>query len=142
MESQNIIPKVWLPPSNHAIKFNCDGAVLSMGTLVGVRIIARNNLGELVVVAGYKVSLRLSPLAAELFVIKLTLEVVVERRMGHVIENDCLDAVRLINSGEDFLAAEGWWWIKYRDLCSCCRFLIFCMSPKLLLGQLLRLLSL
>lgn len=52
-------------------------------------------------------SLRLSPLAAELFAIKLTLEIAVERRMSSVIiEIDCLDAVWLINYGEEFLAAE------------------------------------
>lgn len=100
--------QVWNPPSLCSTKINCDGAVIRLGDLVGVGVIARNDLGEMVVAAGYKVELRLSPFAAELYAIKLALDLVVERRMSSVvIETDCMDAVRVINSGEEFLAAEG-----------------------------------
>lgn len=43
--------------------------------------------------------MRASPLAAELLAVKFGLELAVERRLGIVvIETDCLEAVRMVNT--------------------------------------------
>lgn len=46
--------------------------------------------------------------AAELFAIKFALELAIERRLRSiVVETDCMEAMQLINSAEECLAAEG-----------------------------------
>ena len=63
--------------------------------------IIRNNFGELVAAEG-RIGLRLSPLAAELFSIKMALELAAERRLySLVIESDCMAAVRMINGMDE-----------------------------------------
>ncbi|KAK9911294.1 hypothetical protein M0R45_035213 [Rubus argutus] len=100
--------KSWQPPSFPFIKFNCDGAVEGIGKRVGIGVIARNGQGDLLVAVGQNLELRLSAFAAELFAVKLALEVAVERRMALVlIETDCLEAVSMINGEEVCMAAEG-----------------------------------
>lgn len=98
----------WQPPLMHSFNVNCDGAVIEEGKWVGVGAIIRNEGGEMVMAAGHRIMMRLSPLAAEIFAIKLALDLVVERRLSSVmVESDCLEAVRLINAEDDCCASEG-----------------------------------
>ena len=75
---------------------------------MGVGAIIRNEGGEMVMAACHRIMMPLSPLAAEIFAIKLALNLVFERRLSSVmVERDCVEAVRLINAEDDCCASEG-----------------------------------
>lgn len=69
----------WVPPRVEELKLNCDGAANSVSGRCGAGAVVRNASGGLIGAVGHHLQQQLSPLAAELYAIKMSLEFVVER---------------------------------------------------------------
>ncbi|KAL6193573.1 hypothetical protein ACLB2K_034657 [Fragaria x ananassa] len=104
----NILLASWksLPPYINGD--NTDASVVNNGVNIGVGVVVRNHLGDLVLAGGERVQGRFRPSVAELLALCKGLEYVVEHNwLLEKVECDCLEAVRVVNEAGECFAEEG-----------------------------------
>ncbi|XP_004301878.1 PREDICTED: uncharacterized protein LOC101307802 [Fragaria vesca subsp. vesca] len=98
----------WQPPSPGMLSLNTDASVINNGVYIGVGVVVRNHLGDLVLAGGERVQGRFWPSVAELLAICKGLEYVVEHNwLLEKVECDCLEAVRVVNDVANKLVMVG-----------------------------------
>ncbi|KAL6205568.1 hypothetical protein ACLB2K_022826 [Fragaria x ananassa] len=102
------IGMAWQPPSPGMLSLNTDASVINNGVNIGVGVVVRNHLGDLVLAGGERVQGRFRPSVAELLALCKGLEYVVEHNwLLEKVECDCLEAVRVVNDVGECFAEEG-----------------------------------
>ncbi|KAL6214747.1 hypothetical protein ACLB2K_014179 [Fragaria x ananassa] len=102
------IGMAWQPPSPGMLSLNTDASVINNGVNIGVGVVVRNHLGDLVLTGGERVQGRFRPSVAELLALCKGLEYVVEHNwLLEKVECDCLEAVRVVNDVGECFAEEG-----------------------------------
>ncbi|KAL6225182.1 hypothetical protein ACLB2K_004033 [Fragaria x ananassa] len=104
----SIIDMAWQPPSPGMLSLNTDASVINNGVNIGVGVVVRNHLGDLVLAGGERVQGRFRPSVAEFLALCKGLEYVVEHNwLLEKVECDCLEAVRVVNDVCECFAEEG-----------------------------------
>ncbi|KAL6214414.1 hypothetical protein ACLB2K_013848 [Fragaria x ananassa] len=104
----SIIGMAWQPPSPGMLSLNTDASVINNGVNIGVGVVVRNHLGDLVLAGGERVQGRFRPSVAKLLALCKGLEFVVEHNwLLEKVECDCLEAVRVLNDVGECFAEEG-----------------------------------
>ncbi|CAL8151990.1 unnamed protein product [Prunus armeniaca] len=98
----------WRPPTGNCFKLNVDGATDMETGARGAGAIVRDSHGKLVGALAMRAPSRISVLATELYALKIGISFALDMSLVPLeIESDSLQAVSMVNSEEECLAAEG-----------------------------------
>ena len=90
------------------LSLNTDASVINNGVNIGVGVVVRNHLGDLVLAGGERVQGRFRPSVVELLALCKGLKYVVEHNwLLEKVECDCLEAVRVVNDVGECFSEEG-----------------------------------
>lgn len=98
----------WSPPPVGFYKLNTDGAVDVVNGKRGLGAVLRNEYGDLMGACAFPIFGNFSPLVTELLALKAGLQFALDTRtLPILVETDCSEAVRLVNSTDHCWAEEG-----------------------------------
>ncbi|KAL5816148.1 hypothetical protein ACOSQ3_024526 [Xanthoceras sorbifolium] len=91
----------WQPPGDSFLKLNSDAATSVKSNKVGLGVVVRNHLGQVLLSAASSLSSCFSPLLHEALALKRGLELARDASLSRlVLESDCATLVKSINSNQ------------------------------------------
>lgn len=86
-------------------EINCDASVSSDGLNVGIGVVVRDSLGNLIMAVGERLGGRQQICAAELLAVLLGLDIAKQNGWSYfMVKSDCLEVVSMVNSNEECFA--------------------------------------